>query len=39
MGHLAIAYVCYKVVTPLRYMVTVGKTLYLLFRKLFLLND
>lgn len=25
MGHFAIAYMCYKVMTPVRYMVTVGK--------------
>lgn len=27
MGHFAIAYMCYKVMTPVRYMVTVGKRL------------
>lgn len=27
MGHLAISYMCYKVMTPVRYMLTVGKYL------------
>lgn len=26
MGHLAIAYLCYKIATPVRYMVTIGGT-------------
>lgn len=25
MGHLAVAYLCYKIATPARYAVTVGK--------------
>ena len=28
MGHLAIAYMCYKVMTPVRYMVTVGMSFF-----------
>lgn len=31
MGHLAIAYMCYKIMTPVRYTVTVGK-LFFFFR-------
>lgn len=28
-GHLAIAYLCYKLATPVRYMLTIGKSLCL----------
>lgn len=33
MGHLAIAYMCYKLATPLRYMVTIGKLFNLIKKK------
>lgn len=28
-GHLAIAYLCYKIATPVRYMVTIGEFFFL----------
>lgn len=28
MGHVAIAYVCYKIMTPIRYTVTLGGTTF-----------